>query len=89
MKSSSDSYTDSEDREALLSGADESHLRRRNSRARSCLDDGIKVVWSCIIALTGVLVGLMTGYGLFRPSATDCVRLSTYTSECNSTDPRE
>jgi hypothetical protein len=73
MKTSSDSFDDVADNEALLG---QSSSRKRNAGQSKCT----LAIWLLLCTVIGLIVGLLVGYGLLRPSYNQCVSMTTQTS---------
>jgi hypothetical protein len=73
MKTSSDSFDDVADNEALLG---ESSTSKRSPERSRC----ILVIWLLLCTVIGLIAGLLVGYGLLRPSYNQCVQMTTQTS---------
>ena len=76
MKTSEDSFDDVRDNEALL-GEGES---RQQSRSSQCTRTSV-LLWSSLSTVVGLVVGLVIGYSLLRPSYNSYVRQTTQSSE--------
>ena len=80
MKTSTESFDDVGDSEALLAGdGDGSPMQPTLSRPR--MNRCSVFLWSSISTVLGLIIGLWVGYNLLRPSYNQYVRQTTQSSK--------